>query len=100
MFLTLCAIALWYYLQGAQKTQCHSDNGRFICHEIPRLVTNDCVCDDTKLRAQSEMMCDGQPLLEMKQRRLSINDFELMNRTMSRTIPRVAAHVYNVTHTL
>ena len=45
------------------------------------------------------MMCDRQPLREKKRINLSINDFGLVNGTMSRAIPRDAEHVYNVTHT-
>ena len=53
-----------------------------------------------KLRPQFEMMCDEQSLREMKRQRLSINDFEWVNGTKSRTTLRVGAHLYNVTHTL
>ena len=101
MFSALSAIAIWCSLPCPQKhTLWHGGNGRFVCYKIPRLLTNDCIWDDTKLHLQSEIIFDGQPPQEIKRRRLSLNEFQLMDGIMSRTIPRVAAYVYNVIHTL
>ena len=97
MFSTLCLIGLWYSLQGTQR----KPNATVTMTDLYSMkyqgywqmtsgMTQNCI--------QSEIMRYGQLLSRMKRQRLSIT-FELMNGTMFRTIPHVAANLY-MTQTL
>lgn len=60
------------------------------------LSTNDLVCHEIRLRPQSEMGCDGQPLRFMSLCKLLLNGKESMYGLISNTNPRVYVKVCSI----
>ena len=80
----------------------HSAKGKFILQSAPKLCTNVCVSSETKFLATSEMtlLCTTTSSNEPS-KTLLINEWESRCDVRSRmTTARLAAQVYNVTHTL
>ena len=84
----------------SKNSHCHVESSKFAFQSTPILLTNSCVSTDTKFFPESDMTLLGQPRLLISLWKLLVNECESSPGAGSKMIPRLAAHVYNVTQTL